>query len=385
MSVGAPEPLGVTPIAGGVNVAVFSTHATAIEFCLFDGERETRRRLRGRTGDVFHDVIADVAPGARYGLRAHGPFAPNDGHRFNPSKLLLDPYALAIDRPFALHDSMFDRNDSDSAAFVPKAILLPAEDFTPATPLVPWPETVLYELHVRGFTKGHPDIPENLRGRFAGLAHPAAIAHLARLGVTSVEIMPSAAWVEERHLAALGLANYWGYNPIGLMAPDPRLAPGGWPEIRAAVAALATAGIETIIDVVLNHTGEGDALGPTLSLRGLDNAQYYRLRNGAYSDETGCGNTLAMDRPAPMRLAMDVLRVWALRGGVHGFRFDLATTLGRRPGGVRSRRPAALGHCARPGATRPETDRRTLGCRPRRLPTRRVPGAMGRMERPVSR
>ena len=346
---GAPEPLGVTPCGDGVNVAVFSVHATAIEFCLFEGEREVRCvTLRDRTGDVFHDHVADVAPGARYGLRAHGPFLPREGHRFNPAKLLVDPYARAIDRRFVLHPAMFayrtdapgdalSFDDTDSAPFVPKGIVPGAAvSSAPASQLSPWSRTVLYELNVRGFTERHPGVPAALRGRFAGLAHPAAIAHLVRLGVTAVEIMPAAAWMDERHLGALGLRNYWGYNPVTPMAPDPGLAPDGWEEIRAAVAALTEAGIEVILDVVLNHTGEGDALGPTLSLRGLDNATYYRLPADApwrYVDDTGCGNTLALDRPAPLRMAMDALRLWAGQAGVHGFRFDLATTLGRRADG----------------------------------------------------
>ncbi|MET0180617.1 MAG: glycogen debranching protein GlgX, partial [Novosphingobium sp.] len=203
-------------------------------------------------------------------------------------------------------------------------------------PLARWDETILYELHVRGFTRRHPAVPEAIRGTFAGLAHPAAIEHLTRLSITSVEIMPCAAWIEERHLAPLGLTNYWGYNPVAAMAPEPRLAPGGWDEIRAAVAALAAAGIETIVDVVLNHSGEGDELGPTLSLRGLDNATYYRLRPddpARYIDDAGCGNTLALDRAPVVRLAMDGLRAWVREAGVHGFRFDLATAMGRRPDG----------------------------------------------------
>lgn len=345
---GHPEPLGVTPRGDGVNVAVFSANATAVEFCLFDGERESRRvRLRDRTGDVFHDHIADVAPGARYGLRAHGPFLPREGHWFNPAKLLIDPYATAIDRPLALHASMFGYrtdtselapDDTDSAPFVPKAIVphAHAPSYAAAASLTPWSRTILYELHVRGFTARHPDVPETLRGRFAGLAHPAAVEHLVRLGITAVEIMPSAAWIEERHLARLGLRNYWGYNPIAFMAPDPGLAPGGWDEIRAAVAALTAAGIEVVLDVVLNHSGEGDARGPTVSLRGLDNATYYRPLAGVpwrYADDTGCGNTLALDRPAPLRLATDALRTWAEQTGLHGFRFDLGTTLGRRADG----------------------------------------------------
>ncbi len=345
---GQAEPRGVTLAGDGINVAVHSAHAEAIEVCLFENNRETRRiRLDARTGDVFHAHIPGIAPGATYGLRAHGRFAPHEGHRFNPSKLLLDPYATAIDRPFALHPSMFgyrtdapdDGNsfdDTDSGPYMPKAIVQAAPATFTAAQITPWPRSVLYELHVRGFTARHPAIPIPLRGRFAGLAHPAAIEHLVRLGITAVEIMPAAAWIAERHLAARGLPNYWGYNPVAFMAPDPGLAPGGWPEIRATVAALAEAGIETILDVVLNHTGEGDALGPTLSLRGLDNATYYRLPEdapGRYIDDAGCGNILALDRPPVLRLAMDAMRAWAANTGLHGFRFDLATTLARRPTG----------------------------------------------------
>jgi isoamylase len=339
------EPLGVTVQGDGINVAVFSANADAIEFCLFEDEREVRRvPLRGRIGDVHHDYIGDVRPGARYGLRAHGRFAPLEGHCFNAAKLLVDPYARAIDRPFRLHPSMFGYqhdplilDDTDSAPFMPKAIVpVPGPSGAAGSSITPWPDTVLYELHVRGFTVHHPGVPEAFRGRFSGLAHPAAIAHLVRLGVTTVEIMPAAAWIEERHLASRGLRNYWGYNPVAFMAPDPVLAPGGWDEIRAAVTALGAAGIEVILDAVLNHSGEGDALGPTLSLRGLDNATYYRSLPGSpwrYADDAGCGNILALDRPAPLRLAMDALRVWATEAGVQGFRFDLATTLGRRDDG----------------------------------------------------
>ena len=344
---GSPEPLGVVPDGHGVNVAIFSAHASRIEFCLFDesGEREVERiALPKRSGDVFHGHIDGVGAGALYGLRAHGPHAPEEGHRFNPAKLLVDPHARLLDRPFVLHASMFgypqggdDRgfDDSDSAPFIPKAVVT-----APAAPagqamLAPWRDTILYELHVKGFTQRLTGVPPAARGRFSGLAAPAAIDHLVRLGVTSVEILPAAAWIDERHLGPLGLTNYWGYNPVALMAPEPRLAPGGWAEIRATVAALAEAGIETIVDVVFNHTGEGDALGPTLSLRGLDNASYYRLREDPrfYVDDSGCGNTLALDRAPVVRLVMDALRTWAREGGVHGFRFDLATCLGRRPGG----------------------------------------------------
>ncbi len=229
------------------------------------------------------------------------------------------------------------REDTDSARFVPKAIAVPAiAAASAARPQVPWADTIVYELHVRGFTRLNPDVPESLRGTCAGLAHPAAIAHLLRLGVTTVELMPIAAAIDERHLPPLGLRNYWGYNPAALFVPDPRLAPGGIDELRACVDALHGAGIEVLLDVVLNHTGEGDALGPTVSLRGLDNATYYRSVAGdaaRYVDDTGCGNTLALDRPPVLRLAMDALRYYTSAAGVDGFRFDLATTLGRRADG----------------------------------------------------
>ncbi len=354
---GSPEPLGLSLDERGANIAVFSAHATAVELCLFsaDGETEMERiRLPCRTGDVFHGHVEGVKEGQRYGLRAYGPYAPLEGHRFNSAKLLVDPYALALDRPFALAPAMFayragvpsadlSFDDADSAPFMPKAIATrPAPAQTTPRAKRPWADLIVYELHVRGFTKGHPGVPEDLRGTFAGLAHPAALGHLAKLGVTAIEILPCAAWADERHLTAAGLTNYWGYNPVALLAPDPRLAPGGWAEIRAATGALQSAGIEVIVDVVLNHTGEGDELGPTLSLRGLDNASYYRLRQGnprTYANDAGCGNTLALDRPPAMRLAMDSLRAWATLGGVDGFRFDLATALGRRDNGFDAASP----------------------------------------------
>ena len=241
----------------------------------------------------------------------------------------------------AAADLSFDRGDS--APFTPKCVATrPSRADTSSRPRHAWEDTILYELHVKGFTKSHPDVPEALRGTFKGLACEAAITHLTRLGVTAVELMPCAAWIDERHLTRLGLANYWGYNPIALMAPDPRLAPGGWDEVREAVAALHRAGIEVIVDVVFNHTGEGDEFGPTLSLRGLDNATYYRLRPDAprhYVNDAGCGNILAMDRAPVARLALDALRAWAEFGGVDGFRFDLATTLARRTEGFDAQAP----------------------------------------------
>ena len=345
--VGIPEPLGVTPARHGVNVAVWSAHAEAILFCLFDatGETELRRiRLCGRTGNVHHGHVDGVAPGARYGLRAEGPWQPEAGHRFNAAKLLVDPYALALDRPFDLEPPLFDlrrdglteRDGVDSAGFVPKAIV--------TAPIAPPPVRkaplsldgeIIYELHVRGFTRLNPALPTGVRGTFAGLAHPASVAHLKSLGVTMVEIMPAAAWLDERHLGPLGLTNYWGYNPITYCAPDPRLAPGGFVEIGAAVDALHAAGIKVILDVVYNHSGESDHLGPTVAYRGLDNASYYRLvpeDRRFYVNDAGCGNVMSAERPHVVRLILDSLRTWAATG-LDGFRFDLASTLARRDDG----------------------------------------------------
>ncbi|ESQ73797.1 hypothetical protein ABAC402_17275 [Asticcacaulis sp. AC402] len=346
--------MGVRLSAAGVNVAVFSAHASHIEICFFDDlDGEHRITLPGRTGSVFHGHISGITAGTRYGLRAHGPFVPRSGHRFNANKLLLDPFALQLDRAIVPHPSLFgyrgddpqDGNsfdDRDSAVFMAKAVVVKPELATTTDFRVPAADTVIYELHVRGFTKAMPDVPEDLRGTFAGLAHPAAIGHLKALGVTSVELLPTAAWSDEPHLTRLALSNYWGYNSVGFFAPDPRLAPGGWSEVAAAVAALAHAGIETILDVVYNHSGEGDRLGPTLSLRGLDNASYYRLQPDDPSDyvnDAGTGNVLALDRAPGIRLVMDSLRAWRLYGGVAGFRFDLATVLGRRDDGFDATAP----------------------------------------------
>jgi glycogen debranching enzyme GlgX/4-alpha-glucanotransferase len=344
---GLPTPLGVHIVGDGINVAVFAPDAEAIAICLFDAaDHETARiTLPGRTGPVFHGRLSPVAPGARYGLRAFGPYDPGAGHRFNPNKLLLDPWATTIDRPFRLHELLFDRDGprpDDTAALMPKAIVTAPPAGAVNAPQLDWNRQVIYELHVRGFTKTHPEIPESIRGTYAGLAHPAAVSHLKRLGITTVEIMPSAAWVDERHLPPLGLTNYWGYNPVGFLAPDPRLAPGGWPEVRAAVDALHAAGMSVILDVVLNHSGESDELGPTLSMRGLGNAAYYRLaadNRALYVNDAGCGNVLAMDQPGPLRLSMDALRTWAVYGGFDGFRLDLAATLGRRREGFDPQAP----------------------------------------------
>ncbi|MCX8133711.1 MAG: glycogen debranching protein GlgX [Roseococcus sp.] len=312
---------GVTPEAGGVRVELPAPGAERVWFCLFERDEEVLRAPLAPRGDgLFAAHVPGVGPGARYGFRADGPAALG---RFDPSKLLLDPYARRLEAPLTLHPSLFIPGE-DSAPHLPKCVVeapLPPLDRSP----IPEQPLIIYELHVRGFTMRHPEIPEALRGTFAGLAHPVAIAHLRALGVTAVELMPSAAWIEERHLPPLGLTNYWGYNPVCPFAPDPRLAPGGMAELRAAVQALRAAGIAVILDVVFNHTGEGDAEGPTLNLRGLGEHHWYRMGR----NESGCGNVLAADRPWGLALVMDALRHWAVEAGVDGFRLDLATTLGR--------------------------------------------------------
>ena len=354
ITAGQPEPLGVTFDAEGINIAVFSANATAIELCLFDekGEVEVERiLLPARSFDVFHGAISGITPGTRYGLRAYGPWAPQEGHRFNPSKLLIDPYATALDRSFTLHPSMFDwppgtemfapPNQTDSAPFMPKAIM-EAPEAVPRLPPLPWDRQVIYEMHVRGFSKRRDDIAEALRGTYAAIAEPPLRTYLNDLGVGAVEFMPSSAWLDERHLPPLGLSNYWGYNPVAYMAPDPRLAPGGFAEIRAATDALRALGIAAILDVVFNHTGESDMMGPSVSFRGLDHRSYYRLdpKNPAVMvNDTGCGNTLAADHPMVLRLVMDTLRLWARRAGLSGFRFDLASTIARNPGAYDRRAP----------------------------------------------
>ena len=332
---GRPEPLGAQVDASGLNVALFSAHAEAVFFCRFEGAREAERvRLPARTGDVFHGHIAGLGPGTRYGLRVAGPSDPARGHRFDPDKLLADPFASRFDCPFRLHRALLP-GAGDSADVVPKAIV-EGEPPPRLAPRFAWDGGVIYELNVGAFTRRHPDIPAPIRGTFAGLAHPAAIAHLRRLGVAAVELMPSTPRIEAPHLPPLGLADAWGYNPVTFAAPDPRLAPGGFAEVRATVAALHAVGIAVLLDIVLNHTGEYDETGPMLSLRGIDNASYYRLDPAdasRYQDDTGCRNTLALERPAGVRLAMDALRAWVLRAGIDGFRFDLATALGRRVNG----------------------------------------------------
>jgi glycogen operon protein len=331
------QPLGAVLTETGVRFSVWSGAAERMWLCLFDeqGEAETARIGMGRgEGGVFSVEVPGIGAGARYGFRADGPYAPEQGLWFDPDKLLMDPYALAIDRAYAYDPGLALPRGAgfDTAPLMPKAIVTPlAEPVAPEPPLFR-PGGLIYEVLPRGFTKLHPDVPEHLRGTLAGIAQPLVIDHLKKLKVDAVELMPIAAWIDERHLPPLGLRNAWGYNPVSFMALDPRIAPGGLHELRSLVAALRRAGIGVILDVVFNHTGESDEKGPTLSLRGLDNRAYYRHEPGEPSrlvNDTGTGNTIACDHPAVMRLVLDTLRHFVLRAGVDGFRFDLAPVLGR--------------------------------------------------------
>ena len=334
---GQPFPLGVTPVADGANVAVVSRHATRISVSLFEAEVETARiPLTSRLGDVHYGFVPGLVAGLHYGLRAEGPWAPEQGLRFDPEKLLLDPYATQITGPFRHLPELMKRG-AETSLLVPKAIAGHAAADAQALP--PHRPQFIYEIAVRAFTMLHRQVPPERRGTVAALAEPVVIAHLKRLGVDTVELMPLAAWIDERHLPALGLSNGWGYNPVSFMAPDPRLAPGGLAEIRATVDALHAAGIRVVLDVVLNHTGESDIHGTTLSLRGLDHALYYRHAGGTLINDTGCGNTLALDDSHVLQLAMDSLRSWATRTGIDGFRFDLATVLGRTASGFSPQAP----------------------------------------------
>jgi glycogen debranching enzyme len=327
---GAPSPLGVSLNQGGINIAVVSRHAERISVSLFDREEDYRFVLPSRLGDVHFGFIANVKAGQRYGLRAEGPYDPQRGHLFDPSKLLIDPYATKLDRAFAWHPDLavFGK---ETGHLVPKCIVNVPEPITALFP--PKAPGFIYEIAVKAFTMRHSAIPERERGTVAALAHPAILEHLTRLGVDTVELMPLAAWIDERHLPPLGLSNAWGYNPISFFAPDPRLAPGGFAEIRNTVSALHDAGIRVILDVVFNHTGESDLGGPALSLRGLDNSLYYRVTDGMLANDAGCGNTLALDRAPVTQLVMDAMRHWVKATGIDGFRYDLATVMGRRSDG----------------------------------------------------
>src|SRR5271167_3584733 len=333
---------GVFVSSRGLEAALVLPNAEGASLCVYDGDREIARAPMARDTDgVLRGVAPGIGAGAHYGFRVQGPYDPKRGLRFDPSKLLADPYAWRFDRPFRLHPSMFAFGD-DSGPFAPKAIAGAPPAGEPGFKRAATDALIIYELNLRGFSRLNPAIPEARRGTFAGLAHPASIAHLAALGVTAVEVMPADVFVDERHLPPLGLANAWGYNSVVFGAPDPRLAPGGWAEVRAATDALHAAGMEAILDVVFNHDGESDQFGPTLSFRGLDNAAWFRLDPhdpAAYVNDTGTGNCLALDRPLVVDMAIGALRRWMIHGGFDGFRFDLATTLGRRADGFDPKAP----------------------------------------------
>ncbi|MDR3670110.1 MAG: glycogen debranching protein GlgX [Holophaga sp.] len=345
---GSAYPLGATYDGAGVNFSLFSEVAERVELCLFDNEVETRADLPEVTGHCWHGYFPGLEPGQRYGFRVHGPWAPEQGQRCNPAKLLLDPYAKAIDGDIRWDEALFPypfsegpdvRNDADSAPFMPKALVQqPFFDWTGDRQFRrPWHETIIYELHVKGFTATHPDIPKELRGTYAGLVHPASIDYLKQLGVTAVELMPVHFFLQDKHLVDQGLSNYWGYNSISFFAPHPGYGsdqrPGGTvAEFRQMVKAFHQAGMEVILDVVYNHTAEGNEMGPVLSFKGIDNAYYYRLMENDrrhYKDYTGTGNSLNMPNPHVLQLIMDSLRYWILEMHVDGFRFDLAATLAR--------------------------------------------------------
>lgn len=330
-------PKGVTQTENGTEFAVYSRHASQIDLCLFDatGEKETARLpMRRDENDIHRLTVAETGPGARYGYRADGIYAPEHGLWFDPAKLLLDPYATEIDRPFR-HDAALLAYGEDTGAIVPKAILSQYEQVRRQPPRFA-EGGLIYELAVKSFTKLHPAVPEELRGTVAALAHPAIIAHLRKIGVDAVELMPITAWIDERHLPPLGLSNAWGYNPVGFMALDPRLCPGGVRELRDTVAALHAQGIGVILDLVFNHTGESDSGGSILSLRGLDNLTAFRHpegKPGVLVNDTGTGNTVACDHPYVRQLIIDSLRHFVLNAGIDGFRFDLAPILGRTASG----------------------------------------------------
>ena len=346
-------PLGAHWDGKGTNFAIYSENATGVELCLFDrNDEETRIELTEVSNFVWHGYLPGVGPGQRYGYRVHGPYAPHEGHRFNANKVLIDPYAKAIDgnirrngpELFAYSwdspEQDLSFSELDNAALVPKSVVIDESfDWEGDTLLrTPWHETIIYEVHVKGFTKSHPDIPEELRGTYAGMAHPAAIEHLLRLGITAVELMPVHHFLARPgHLTDKGLTNYWGYDSINYLSPYSGYSSSGSMggqvvEFKEMVKALHRAGIEVILDVVYNHTGEGNHLGPSLSLRGIDNAAYYRLVDGDqryYMDFTGCGNSLNVSNPQVLKLIMDSLRYWVLEMHVDGFRFDLASALAR--------------------------------------------------------
>ncbi|MCS3468820.1 glycogen operon protein [Pseudomonas sp. JUb42] len=346
---GLPFPLGANWDGLGVNFALFSANATKVELCLFDstGEVELERiELPEYTDEIFHGYLPDAHPGLIYGYRVYGPYDPKNGHRFNHNKLLIDPYAKQLVGSLKWSEALFGYtighpdgdlsfDERDSAPFVPKSkVIDPAYTWGRDQRVsVPWDRTVLYETHVRGYTMRHPSVPDELKGTFSGLMVEDVIQHIRKLGVSSVELLPIHAFVNDQHLLQKGMTNYWGYNSIAFFAPDPRyLAHGKIAEFKEMVAHMHHAGLEVILDVVYNHTAEGNELGPTLSMRGIDNSSYYRLNaddKRYYINDSGTGNTLDLSHPCVLQLVTDSLRYWATEMHVDGFRFDLATILGR--------------------------------------------------------
>lgn len=350
INTGSPYPLGATYDGEGVNFALFSENAEAVELYLYDSSNQQeigKFKITEKTHQVWHIYVSGIKPGQLYGYRVHGPYDPAQGHRFNPHKLLIDPYAKAISGVVKWNDALFAYNigeddlsldTTDSAPFVPKSVVIDGHfdwgDDHP--PRIPMHQSVIYETHVKGFTATHPEISEEIRGTYAALAHPVTINYLKELGITAIELLPIHHFITDRHLQDKGLTNYWGYNSVGFFAPDVRYSASGTHgeqvvEFKGMVKALHSAGIEVILDVVYNHTGEGNEMGPTLSFRGIDNASYYRLAEDPryYMDFTGTGNTLNTRQPNVLRLIMDSLRYWVQEMHVDGFRFDLASALAR--------------------------------------------------------
>jgi isoamylase len=344
---GKPYPLGASWDGVGTNFSVFSEVAERIELCLFDAQgNESRVVLPEVSAFIFHGYLPNIGPGQRYGFRVHGPWEPENGHRCNPNKLLLDPYGKAVEGqvkwdeavfPYRFNEDETSRNDADSAPFMPKSVVTNPffEWDADRRPQTPWHQTIIYETHVKGFTMRHPGVPENLRGTYAGMAHPAAIRYLKQLGVTAVEVLPIHQFIHGNQLLERNLRNYWGYDSICFLAPHNEYAASGQlgqqvTEFKQMVKALHAEGIEVILDVVYNHTVEGNHMGPVLAMKGIDNAAYYRTHEGRYyMDYTGTGNSLNMRHPHVLQLIMDSLRYWLLEMHVDGFRFDLAATLAR--------------------------------------------------------
>ncbi|ALB64419.1 Glycogen debranching enzyme [Cronobacter condimenti 1330] len=344
LNAGRPTPSGAWFDGAGVNFTLFSAHADRVELCVFDDSgNELRYALPARSGDIWHGYLPGARPGLRYGYRVHGPWDPAQGHRFNPAKLLLDPCARGVEGDVAddprLYGGIETPDPADNRDVMPKAVVM--DDYydweDDASPATAWGDTVIYEAHVRGLTRLHPDIPSALRGTYAALGHPAMIAYFQRLGITALELQPVAKFCSEPRLQRLGLANYWGYNPLALWAVETRYASTPAPqaalnEFRDAVKALHKAGIEVILDIVLNHSAELDLEGPTFSLRGIDNRSYYWIQDhGDYHNWTGCGNTLNLSHPSVVEYAIGCLKFWVEQCHVDGFRFDLATVMGRTP------------------------------------------------------